>query len=290
MQSMKDTIIKRLEELEQKHNIHILLAVESGSRMWGFASKNSDYDVRFIYVNDPRYYLSVSKHRDCVEYTDKEYDLDMVGWDIKKALELLKKSNMSLYEWLHSPVVYKSTSESEELKALADRYWNIKALTYSYLHVAVGNYKIYVAGRGKVKTKKYLYILRTLAACMCMEQTQTSPAITIDGLLPYIQQDNATVADTLKGLIAAKKNGEELGLETSNERLNKWIEQKIKHYEKVAFSLDKPKPDYKKMDDFLYELVSRQILQQDAMVSSKNKTKKEIPERFIYRKGDIVSD
>jgi len=45
-----DMIQEKLSEIEKKENVVILHAVESGSRAWGFASPDSDYDVRFIYV------------------------------------------------------------------------------------------------------------------------------------------------------------------------------------------------------------------------------------------------
>ena len=45
---MRETIIEKLTELEQSENVRVLHAVESGSRAWGFASPDSDYDVRFI--------------------------------------------------------------------------------------------------------------------------------------------------------------------------------------------------------------------------------------------------
>ena len=46
---MRDRIMKKLDEIEKTEEVRILLAVESGSRAWGFASTDSDYDVRFIY-------------------------------------------------------------------------------------------------------------------------------------------------------------------------------------------------------------------------------------------------
>ena len=43
-------IKEKLSQIEKRENIRILYACESGSRAWGFASPDSDYDVRFIYV------------------------------------------------------------------------------------------------------------------------------------------------------------------------------------------------------------------------------------------------
>ena len=104
-------IREKLFDIEKKHNIRILLAVESGSRAWGFPSKNSDYDVRFIYVRQKNNYISVKNYRDVLE-VDIEYTknlkapLDLNGWDIRKTLQLALKSNAVLFEWLQSPIRY----------------------------------------------------------------------------------------------------------------------------------------------------------------------------------------
>jgi len=257
---MKEKIITQLHHIEKENHVKIIHAVESGSRMWGFASQNSDYDVRFLYISDPRYYLSVSKQRDCIEYVDKEYDLDMMGWDIKKALELLKKSNMSVYEWMNSPIIYITHADLKAFKKLADKYWEFKKLTYAYIRLAMRNYKAYILNKKEIKFKKYLYIIRTIAACMCIEKTGKLPAITIDDLMPFVEEDNKYVAGVLTDIVKAKQNGKELMDGTSDKKLNKWIEQKIKYYEQLACNIEDTRTDYKAMDEFLYKIVSKEIL------------------------------
>lgn len=69
---MKDIIIKALKKIEEDYNIKILYACESGSRAWGFPSKDSDFDVRFIYVHKKEDYLTIDpmgigKKRDVIE-------------------------------------------------------------------------------------------------------------------------------------------------------------------------------------------------------------------------------
>ena len=100
-------IVERLQRAEAQHDVKVLLAVESGSRAWGFASPNSDYDARFIYVNRRDWYLSVSleEQRDVIEYPIVD-EIDINGWDLRKALRLFWKSNPAFVEWIQSPIVY----------------------------------------------------------------------------------------------------------------------------------------------------------------------------------------
>ena len=105
---MEKEILKRIAEVEATENVTIFYACESGSRAWGFPSADSDYDVRFIYLRKPDWYLSidVEDKRDVIERPIND-ELDISGWDLRKALKLLWKSNPPLLEWLVSPIVYK---------------------------------------------------------------------------------------------------------------------------------------------------------------------------------------
>lgn len=98
---MKEKILQKLKEIEKSKNVEILFAVESGSRAWGFASPDSDYDIRFIYKHKTEYYLSLWEKPDVIEFMTED-DLDGSGWDLRKAVKLLAKSNASLIEWLFS--------------------------------------------------------------------------------------------------------------------------------------------------------------------------------------------
>ena len=124
---MLDIINKKLKEIEEKENIKILLAVESGSRAWGFASSDSDYDVRFIYVRNQKEYLRLNDIRDVIEWQLDE-TLDINGWDIKKALLLLKKSNPTLFEWWNSPIIYKKNDVFSNFDKYLESYFSSKKL------------------------------------------------------------------------------------------------------------------------------------------------------------------
>jgi predicted nucleotidyltransferase len=118
--AMRATILDCLRGVEAEHGVHILYACESGSRGWGFASPDSDYDVRFVYVHRLDWYLTVDPGRDVIEKPISG-ELDVSGWDLRKALKLLHGSNPVLHEWLRSPIVYRQDETwAPRLRALAD--------------------------------------------------------------------------------------------------------------------------------------------------------------------------
>lgn len=286
---MKEKILERLRQIEKDNDVRIIYAIESGSRMWGFASENSDYDIRFIYINNPRYYLSVNKKKDYIEVMDKEKNLDFAGWDIKKSLSLLLKSNMSLYEWINSPVIYVNSDEMNYLTDLSEYLWEKKNLIYSYLHLARGNYQAYILNKKNIKLKKYLYILRTIAACMWLEKNNVGKEIenesyyilkseiisryskypvSINELSLVIKKDSRYIYNLLQKIIKAKKEGKELSTSKADKKANKWIEQKIEYYKNYAYRLGcnddlKYKENRKLLikfaDDFLYSTVLQEI-------------------------------
>ena len=170
---MRELILKKLNELEDRENVRILLAVESGSRAWGFASPDSDYDVRFIYVRNRDDYLRLEPYRDVIELPI-EGDLDINGWDLCKALRLLRKSNPTLFEWFSSPIVYLETPFAEEFRQFMLQYLSSKRGLSHYLSMAASNYREYLKGE-TVKAKKYFYVLRPVLACQWILDRGTPP-------------------------------------------------------------------------------------------------------------------
>ena len=128
-------IRSKLQDIEEQENVRILYAAESGSRAWGFASPDSDYDVRFIYVRTPEDYLRLDQKRDVIEWQLDEV-FDMNGWDIRKALTQFHKSNTTLFEWSHSPIVYWERQEWKEIYESVKGYFRVKPALYKYYGVA----------------------------------------------------------------------------------------------------------------------------------------------------------
>ncbi|MFB7139942.1 nucleotidyltransferase domain-containing protein [Gottfriedia sp. NPDC056225] len=229
---MREIITEKLKQIEIEHDVKILFAVESGSRAWGFPSKDSDYDVRFVYVHRKDWYLSIDQKRDVIEYPINDL-LDFSGWDIKKALNLFAKSNPALLEWLRSPIVYlDDLTLSEELRKIGNEMLSKKACIYHYLHMAKGNYRDYLQGQ-EVKIKKYFYVLRPILACMWLEKYKEIPPILFDDLLE-IEGLEKGFLDEVNQLLIRKKQGDEFDLEPRKDVLNEFIENKIQFFEEYV--------------------------------------------------------
>lgn len=147
---MEKMIVSRLREIEEKEKVHILLAVESGSRAWGFASPDSDYDVRFIYIRPKEDYLRLESIRDVIELPINDV-LDINGWDLQKTLRLLYKSNPTLFEWFSSPIVYMETEFARKFRRIMNEYFSEKRSLYHYISMAEGNFREYLR-RDMVRT------------------------------------------------------------------------------------------------------------------------------------------
>lgn len=178
---MNILVPQKLKAIEKEYNIEVLWAVESGSRAWGFASSDSDFDVRFIYKHKPAYYLSLQAERDVIELPVDEV-WDLCGWDLDKTLRLLYKSNPSLYEWLGSPIRYIESDFSKRLTPLLEHYYAPKNMLYHYLNTAKHTIKDYLLG-SEVIPKKYFYALRPILACHWIKANNTPPPVLFDTLV-----------------------------------------------------------------------------------------------------------
>ena len=222
-------IFVKLNEIELRENVKILHCIESGSRAWGFASPDSDYDVRFIYVRPKEFYLRLDKTRDVIEWQLDE-TLDINGWDIQKALQLLYKSNPTLFEWNSSPIVYRTTKEWGKIASVIDRYFVAKSGLYHYLSMAKSNYKEYLKGE-TVKLKKYFYVLRPLLACKWILAEGTPPPMLFKTLMDkYL--DESVKPDVLK-LLDLKINTPEITEGRRLDRVNAYIDTNIAEIEEI---------------------------------------------------------
>jgi len=169
--AMRAQVMHALRDIETGHDVTVLFACESGSRGWGFASPDSDYDVRFIYVNHLPWYLTVTPRRDVIEVPISG-DLDINGWDLRKALGLMRESNPTLLEWLRSPVVYREDAAAmPRFRALSEAVFSNARGWHHYTSMAKKNFREHLQA-DEVRYKKYLYVLRPLLAARWI-RTQT---------------------------------------------------------------------------------------------------------------------
>lgn len=224
-------IMRRLERAEKENDVRIVLAVESGSRAWGFASPNSDYDVRFIYARSSDWYLSVDleERRDVIEYGITD-DIDLNGWDIRKALRLFWGSNPAFVEWIQSPIVYiESGGFAAGARELMPHVYSNEAGIYHYRSMARTNYRGYLRAE-LVPLKKYFYVLRPLLSVLWIERYGTAAPIEFDKLLHLLDGQTQLLAD-IENLLVIKRNAPEMGLAKPVPGINAFIEKELQRLE-----------------------------------------------------------
>jgi predicted nucleotidyltransferase len=162
--SIVAAIDARLRNVEREQNAVIPIAIESGSRAWGFPSPDSDYDCRFIYLRHEDEYLSPWLRRDVIE-TPLDPVFDVNGWDLGKTLKLLLKGNAVAIEWLMSPIVYRSDVQlRDELLHFAHRFVERDRILNHYRRLGERQRRTYFADGKQVAFKKLFYALRPAAA------------------------------------------------------------------------------------------------------------------------------
>ena len=259
--SIKERILGHLHEIEQQQHVKILYAVESGSRAWGFASPDSDWDVRFIYVHEPEWYFHIEEQKDTIEQMFPD-ETDMSGWDLKKALRLFKRSNPSLFEWLHSPIIYcKDEKFIGEIQQMEDQYFNREKAMFHYNHIYKKHNDRYIKDYG-LPLKRFLYYLRGILVCKWLTDEGTVPPVRFSELV------NATVEDTsikekIAHLLQLKKKSNEHNLEPVDEQLFSWAQEWAKFYDKKVEQIHPGKKTCldDKLNKLMYDTVNRMAME-----------------------------
>lgn len=248
-------IPSHLRDIEHEHNVKILLAVESGSRAWGFESANSDWDVRFIYVHKPEWYFKVKEQRDVIEHMYED-DVDLVGWELRKALALLRKSNPSLLEWFNSPIVYyKDEDFVKRIREIEKDYFNPIRTMYHYNHIYIKHDERYLQKQG-YPMKRFLYYLRGILACKWIESNKSLPPVAFKELLDATVEDKA-VKVKIDELIRLKKSGKEHDMLTVEDSLVDYARNLANYYNGI---IDSFRPELNEastdaLDSILYDMV-----------------------------------
>lgn len=242
---MRETILQKLAGLERSENIRILYACESGSRAWGFASPDSDFDVRFIYARPLDHYLSIADPADVVGLPVNEV-LDIGGWDIKKALKLFLKSNAPLYEWLQSPIIYQTDSAfTAELRGLMGEYFSSRSAANHYLSMAANTLRDDLQN-AEVKLKRYFYALRPALACLWIVEHNTVPPMEFEPLRELIT--DRAIQQLIDDLMEQKKDAAEKAFIKPVAGLNAWLATKLDHCKEQLPTLTSTRKDTLKLD------------------------------------------
>jgi predicted nucleotidyltransferase len=234
------SIDARLDAICREERVAIPLAVESGSRAWGFPSPDSDYDCRFLYLRPAEHYLSPWPRRDVIE-TPLEGELDVNGWDLGKALKLLLKGNAVVIEWLTSPIVYRGDARfRDEMLGLARDLAHRDLVGRHYLHLGERQRRAYFAAARAVPQKKIFYALRPAAA---LRWLRLHPAEAVAPMhFPTLFagcEPPPELAAIVADLIARKAVTRELGSEPLPEAVAAFIDAE---FAIAAQTFDKPEP------------------------------------------------
>ena len=235
-------IIRRLDACEAEHGVKIVYCAESGSRAWGFASPDSDYDVRFLYVRPGDWYLSfdVEKRRDVIEYPIVD-EIDINGWDLKKALYLFTRTNGALLEWLGSPIVYREIGDTAaRLRTLAGSQVSDIALCYHYSHMARRNAQQFL-DKETVKLKKYFYVLRPLLAIRWIQSGKGIPPVPFEELLEA--EAPREVVREVRALLELKRKTPELGTGPQNATINEFVLAEFDRHGETFSGQGRPEED-----------------------------------------------
>ncbi|MBF8149193.1 nucleotidyltransferase domain-containing protein [Winogradskyella sp. F6397] len=192
---MKTKILEKLSQIEKDKNIEILFAVESGSRAWGFESPDSDYDIRFVYKHKKEWYLNLWEQKDTIEFMNED-DLDGSGWEFRKALKLLAKSNASFLGWLFSPIVYRADQTFlNEIRILAQNNFNPVSGFYHYHSMSKGFEE--TLDTEEMTLKSFFYAIRTALCANWVYKKGTIPPVLFTDLYPIIDAEFHSILNDL---------------------------------------------------------------------------------------------
>lgn len=250
---MKEQILEALSNIELEHNVEILYACESGSRAWGFASPDSDFDVRFIYRHKPDWYVSIDERRDVIELPVDDL-LDVNGWDIKKALKLLRSSNAPLYEWLQSPILYKSSDFFlPEMRPLMSYCFSLRAGLHHYISMGYNTFADHL-NREHVRLKKYFYALRPLLAAMWIRDKQELPPMEFHVLRGILNNDE--INKEIDSLLEQKTKASEKDEIPPVSILQRFIEEELGSLNEYASTVPKHQVDSARLDQTLRKFIN----------------------------------
>lgn len=249
-----------LDQVRADHQVHIPLAIESGSRAWGFPSPDSDYDCRFIYVRPAAQVLTIWPRRDVIEMP-LVGDMDVNGWDLSKALRLLLKGNAVVVEWLNSPIIYIGDPVFRaEMLAFAETWLDRGRVTTHYLHLGRRQLDVHLQGDGTIPLKKLFYALRP---AMALRWLRLHPGAAVAPMmLPALVEQADTPAalrDLVADLVDLKSSTREMGQGKAPAMLIEFIQQELDYGAQLAGGAPRITEEAMQAADALYEAITRRL-------------------------------
>lgn len=251
---MQNKIRDFLDQFATEKQVKILFACESGSRAWGFPSPDSDYDIRVIYKHDLDWYLNLHKQDDVLEKMHE--DLDISGWELRKTLLLMAKSNVSIFEWIQSPLVYRQVPDFlESLHKMAVYFFSPVSAVHHYQQLA-SKYLDKVKGEEEVNLKDYFYALRAVLSAAWIVKYQEIPPLEMIRLQALLPNSYSKKINQLKDIKA--ENEEKYGLEIDFE-LVRMVQIIFENNQSVTNDLPAGKGDMTRLSNFF----KRMIIEED---------------------------
>lgn len=252
--NINDTIQIALQKIEQERNIQILYACESGSRAWGFPSPDSDYDIRFVYIRPIDWYLSISDRSDHITLPLDANNFDIVGWDIRKVLSLLRKSNVSIFSWMQSPIVYQNRNGFlEKLQRVALPFFAPKPAMHHYLGLTRKIFQSELQ-KSEVNIKKYFYVLRPLLCARWIAEKGEAPPMLFQSLLPLIG-GNSVLLEVIQELLQRKERALEGEYIAPIPLIHRFAEKELKELNLFAKTLSNAQPNAENLNRLFRQLL-----------------------------------
>lgn len=180
-------------------------------------------------------------------------DMDINGWDIRKALQLLHKSNPTIFEWCASPIVYLSSPTFDVLKKAMPRYFSEKKALYHYWHMAQTNFREYLKGE-EVRIKKYFYVLRPLLAAQWILDKRVAPPMLFDELVDAELDEE--LRPELNRLLEMKKTLPEMGMAPKVQVFNDYIERVMPEIKAATEKLEETEKDWGVLNELFLQFIN----------------------------------
>lgn len=225
----QEAIARELDYIERVNKVRILYACEAGSRAWGFSSRNSDFDVRFVYLRPMREYLSLLDRRDTLDWRVSARDnalgadLDGHGWDLRKFLRLMRSSNPSVYDWLGSPIVYREDPRWNLVRREARDCFQPRKSVYH--HLGVCGTEIKLIGNGHASAKAYCYLVRSVLSAKWTLLRRTPAPLEVTKLMDAVLEPR--MRPVVERLLAEKAQTNEITRIQRISALDEWVDESM---------------------------------------------------------------